>query len=113
MLGRTYSRELGKAAKKKMKCVASILSQDHLMDARCPAIHTVETRRGERKQEKEENGKRIHRVERSYGTFIRAFTLPEEVDESGLKAEFKDGVLMVHLPKTEKPKPQAVEIKVA
>src|ERR1700732_1089032 len=49
------------------------------------------------KQEKEENGKRIHRVERSYGTFVRAFTLPEEVDESGLKAEFKDGVLMVHL----------------
>ena len=71
------------------------------------------TIQGERKQEKEENGKRIHRVERSYGTFVRAFTLPEEVDESGLKAEFKDGVLMVHLPKTEKPKPQAVEIKVA
>jgi HSP20 family protein len=71
------------------------------------------TIQGERKQEKEENGKRIHRVERSYGTFVRAFTLPEEVEESQLRAEFKDGVLMVHLPKAEKPKPQAVEIKVA
>ena len=71
------------------------------------------TIQGERKQEKEENGKRIHRVERSYGTFVRAFTLPEEVAESELKAEFKDGVLMIHLPKAEKPKPQAVEIKVA
>jgi len=71
------------------------------------------TIQGERKQEKEENGKRIHRVERSYGTFVRAFTLPEEVAESELKAEFKDGVLKIHLPKAEKPKPQAVEIKVA
>ena len=71
------------------------------------------TIQGERKQEKEENGKRIHRVERSYGTFVRAFTLPEEVAESELKAEFKDGVLMIHLPKAEKPRPQAVEIKVA
>jgi HSP20 family protein len=71
------------------------------------------TIQGERKREKEENGTRIHRVECSYGTFVRAFTLPEEVAESELKAEFKDGVLMIHLPKVEKPKPQAVEIKVA
>lgn len=73
----------------------------------------VLTIQGERKQEKEESGKRFHRIERSYGTFVRSFTLPEEVDESKLMAEFKDGVLTVHLPKAEKPKPQAVEIKVA
>ncbi|MCU1337996.1 MAG: Heat shock protein Hsp20 family [Bryobacterales bacterium] len=73
----------------------------------------VLTIQGERKQEKEEDGKRFHRVERSYGTFVRSFTLPEDVDESKLRAEFKDGVLMIHLPKAERPKPQAVEIKVA
>jgi HSP20 family protein len=73
----------------------------------------VLTIQGERKQEKEENGKRFHRIERSYGTFVRSFTLPEQVDEDKLKAEFKDGILMVHLPKTERPKPQAVEVKVA
>jgi HSP20 family protein len=68
---------------------------------------------GERKQEKEQNGKRFHRVERAYGTFVRTFVLPEEVEADKLRAEFKDGVLMVHLPKAEKPKPQAVEIQVA
>jgi len=70
------------------------------------------TIQGERKQEKEEKGQRFHRVERSYGSFVRSFTLPEEVAEDKLKAEFKDGMLTVHLPKTEKPKPPAVEVKV-
>jgi len=73
----------------------------------------VLTIQGERKQEKEEKDKRFHRVERSYGTFVRTFSLPEDVAEDRMKAEFKDGVLLIHLPKTEKPKPKAVEIKVA
>ncbi len=59
-----------------------------------------------------EKGKRFHRIERSYGTFARSFTTPEEVAEDKLKAEFKDGMLFVHLPKAERPKPKAVEIKV-
>ncbi|HEU4685941.1 MAG TPA: Hsp20/alpha crystallin family protein, partial [Nitrospira sp.] len=62
---------------------------------------------------KEEKGKKFHRVERSYGTFVRSFTLPESVDESGVKADYKDGVLTVHLPKTEKVKPKAIDVKVA
>jgi len=73
----------------------------------------VLTIQGERKQEKEEKDKRYHRVERSYGTFVRSFSLPQDVAEDKMKAEFKDGVLLVHLPKAEKPKPKAVEIKVA
>ena len=72
----------------------------------------VLTIQGERKQEKEENSKRFHRIERFYGTFFRSFSLPEDVAEDKLKAEFKDGMLLVRLPKAEKPKPKAVEIQV-
>jgi HSP20 family protein len=67
---------------------------------------------GERKQEKEEKGKKFHRVERSYGSFMRSFTLPENVDDSRLTAEYKDGLLNVRLPKTEKAKPKAIAVKV-
>ncbi len=68
---------------------------------------------GERKQEKEEKGKKFHRVERSYGTFVRSFTLPKEVAEDKLTAEFKDGMLLVHLPKTEKAKPKSIEVNIS
>lgn len=68
---------------------------------------------GERRQEQEEKDKRYHRVERSYGSFVRSFTLPEFVDESKVSAEFKDGVLRLQLPKTEKAKPRAIEVKVS
>jgi HSP20 family protein len=82
-------------------------------DVKVTVQQGVLTIQGERRQEKEEGGKRFHRIERSYGAFVRSFTLPEDVAEEQLKAEFKDGILMVHLPKTEKPKPQAMEVKVA
>jgi HSP20 family protein len=68
---------------------------------------------GERKQDKEEKGKKYHRIERSYGSFLRTFTLPDNVDESKVQAEFKDGVLNVRLRKAEKAKPKAIEVKVA
>jgi HSP20 family protein len=68
---------------------------------------------GERKQEKEEKGKKFHRVERSYGSFMRSFTLPENVDDTKLSAEYKDGVLNVRLPKSEKAKPKAITVKVS
>jgi HSP20 family protein len=73
-------------------------------------VLTVE---GERKQEKEEKTKRFHRTERAYGKFVRRFGLPTHVDGTSVKAEFKDGVLNVHLPKTEAAKPKAIEVKVA
>jgi HSP20 family protein len=72
----------------------------------------VLTIQGERKQEKEEKGKKYHRVERSYGSFVRSFSLPDVIDEEKVKAEFKDGVLSLHLPKSEKAKPKAIEVKV-
>jgi HSP20 family protein len=67
---------------------------------------------GERKSEKEEKGKKFHRIERSYGSFLRSFTLPETVNADKVSAEFKDGVLSVHLPKDEKAKPKSIEVKV-
>jgi HSP20 family protein len=72
----------------------------------------VLTIQGERRQEKEEKGKKYHRVECSYGSFVRSFTLPDLVDEEKVKAEFKDGVLNLKLPKSEKAKPKAIEVKV-
>ncbi|HEU5407635.1 MAG TPA: Hsp20/alpha crystallin family protein [Nitrospira sp.] len=68
---------------------------------------------GERKYETEEKGKKYHRVERAYGSFMRSFVLPEDADGSKVNAEYKDGVLKVHLPKSEKAKPKAIEVKVA
>ena len=50
---------------------------------------------------------------RSYGIFVRTFSLPDAIDEEKLKAEFKDGVLNLHLPKSEKAKPKAIDVKVA
>jgi HSP20 family protein len=73
----------------------------------------VLTIQGERKHEKEEKGKKYHRIERSYGSFVRTFSLPDVIDEEKVKAEFKDGVLNLHLPKSEKAKPKAIEVKVA
>lgn len=67
---------------------------------------------GERKFEKEEKGKKYHRIERSYGSFVRSFTLPEGVSGEKVVADFKDGILKVHLPKDEKAKPKAIEVKV-
>jgi HSP20 family protein len=66
---------------------------------------------GERKVEKEEKTKKYHRVERSYGSFQRSFTLPEGCDSTKVVAEFKDGMLSLHLPKSPKTQPKTIEIK--
>src|SRR6266404_1086412 len=55
---------------------------------------------GERKTEKEDQKRKFHRIERSCGTFRRSFTLPEDADSTKVTAEFRDGVLKVHLPTT-------------
>ncbi len=68
---------------------------------------------GERKFEKEEKNKKYHRVERAYGSFGRSFSLPDDASPAKVSAEFKDGVLTVHLAKDEKAKPQQIEVKVA
>lgn len=67
---------------------------------------------GERKFEHEEKDKKIHRVERSYGSFLRSFAMPDDADDK-VTAEYKNGVLKVHLPKSEKAHPKQIEVKVS
>lgn len=68
---------------------------------------------GERKFEKEEKGKRYHRVERAYGSFTRCFSLPDDTANDKVNAEFKDGVLIVHVAKSERARPKQIEVKVS
>ena len=67
---------------------------------------------GERQYEKEEKDKKFHRVERAHGSFARSFTIPQNSDGEKVSAEFKDGILQVHLPKTETVKPKQIEVAV-
>jgi HSP20 family protein len=73
----------------------------------------VLTIEGERKAEKEDKDKKFHRVERSYGTFMRCFSMPEDADEKTVKADFVGGVLNVRLGKCAVTKPRSIEVKVA
>jgi len=96
--------------------------QEYLVKAELPGVkredvkvtleNGVLTIAGERKVEKEDKNEKTHRVERFYGSFSRSFTLPENADAAGVRAESKDGVLNLHIPKTRIEKQKAVEIKV-
>ena len=70
----------------------------------------VLTLSGERKFESGEDKNGYHRIERSYGSFTRSFTLPQEVEQDKVTAVFKDGLLTVRIPKTEQAKPRKIEI---
>ena len=97
-------------------------AQEYLIKAELPEVKKEDVKviaeagiltiMGERKFAKEEQGKKYHRVERAYGSFGRSFSLPDDASPAKVSAEFKDGVLAVHLVKTEKAKPQQVEVKV-
>jgi HSP20 family protein len=82
-------------------------------DVKVTVENGVLTISGERKFEKEEKKKKYHRVERGYGTFMRSFTLPDDADGNKVKAEFKNGLLTVRLPKSEHAKPKQIEVNVA
>jgi HSP20 family protein len=71
----------------------------------------VLTIRGEKKSEREEKSEKRRYVERSFGSFSRAFTLPSDADESKVEASFKDGVLTVTLAKSETKKPRVIDVK--
>jgi HSP20 family protein len=81
-------------------------------DVKVTVENGVLTITGERKFEKEEKGKKYHRVERGYGSFMRSFTLPEGAAGDRISAEFKDGVLKVHLAKSAETKPKSIDVKV-
>lgn len=67
---------------------------------------------GERKDEKEEKGKNILRREQSYGFFMRSLNLPEDIKASDIKASYKDGVLVMNIPRVEGAKPHGVKVEV-
>jgi HSP20 family protein len=69
--------------------------------------------KGERKFEKEVKEQNYHRVERSYGTFTRTFSLPNSIDSDKVAANYKDGVLTLTMPKKEEAKPKTIKINVS
>jgi HSP20 family protein len=70
------------------------------------------TLKGERKFDEQKNGKGFHRIERSYGSFVRAFSLPDTVEGDKVKADYKNGVLTVTLPKKEVAKPRTINVEI-
>ena len=82
-------------------------------DVKVTMENGVLTVTGERKFEKEEKNKKWHRVERSYGSFARSFALPDDGDTAKVNAEFKDGILKVHVAKSEAARPKQIEVKVS
>jgi len=96
-------------------------NKDHLaIEAELPGMtqddfdlsfeNNVLTLKGERKFEKKTDEGNYHRVERSYGTFTRSFTLPQTVTAEGARADFENGVLHISLPKREEVKARKIEI---
>jgi HSP20 family protein len=106
------------------KPAADIVERDdeYLIKAELPGVdrddidihleNEVLTITGERKLEETKETDKTHRVERFYGRFSRSFRVPDDVDASGIKAESSDGVLKLHLPKTEAKKAEAVKIAI-
>jgi HSP20 family protein len=82
-------------------------------DVKISLENNVLTIHGTKDQVAEERTERVHRYERTYGTFERSFTLPATVDASNIKASYEHGVLTVTLPKVEKAKPRQIEVQVA
>lgn len=82
-------------------------------DVRVTVENGVLLLQGERKEEPKNTGCRIHRLERPYGRFLRSFTLPDSVEMARVKAEFKDGMLYVRLPKSAQSQAKVIDVKAA
>jgi HSP20 family protein len=80
-------------------------------DVKLSLENNLLTIRGEKKQEAEERNERVHRYERSYGSFERAFVLPSTVDGEKISAEYRDGVLTVTVPKAERARPREIPVR--
>ena len=81
-------------------------------DVKVTVENGILTIAGERKLENEATNRKYHRVERTYGTFIRSFTVPDDADDAKVSADFRDGVLTVRLAKNEKARPKTIDVKV-
>jgi len=95
---------------------------EYLIRAELPAVRKEDVKvtldegmitiSGERKEEKETKDEKFHRVESFRGAFSRSFSVPDNIDDKAIRAESKDGVLTVHLPKAKASMPKTVEVKV-
>ncbi len=79
-------------------------------DVQVSVTDNLLTIKGEKHQKQETENKNFHRVERRYGTFQRSFTLPKHVDTANIKADYKDGILALTIPKAEAAKPKEIQI---
>ena len=96
--------------------------QEYLIRAELPAVKKEDVKvtldqgmitiHGERKEDKETRDEKFHRVESFRGAFSRSFSVPDNIDDKGIRAESKDGVLTVHLPKSKAATPKTVEVQV-
>jgi HSP20 family protein len=97
--------------------------KEYLIRAELPAVKKedvqvmldqgVITIKGERKQQTEDKNEKFHRIESFYGSFERSFSLPENINADAIRCESKDGILSVHIPKTEtqKQKPKQISVQ--
>lgn len=115
-------REGGAAAQWRPTANIAETDKEYLIKAELPEVEKkdvevtvhegVLTIRGERRYQRSHETEKQHRVESFYGNFARSFSVPSDVDIERIFAESKDGVLAVHLPKTEQVKPKAIDVKV-
>jgi HSP20 family protein len=97
-------------------------SEEYRIEAELPGVkqedlevnveNGVLSLKGERREEKEEKGKKLHRVESSYGSFVRSFTLPDDAAEDKIAASYEDGLLTLRIPRTEPKETKARTIEI-
>lgn len=121
-----WPRGLGQASGGKLDWSPSAdiseTDQEYVIRAELPAVKKEDvqvtfddgmiTIKGERKQQKEDKSEKYHRIESFYGSFERAFTLPENINADSIRCESKDGILTVHIPKMQTQKAQPKQISV-
>jgi HSP20 family protein len=81
-------------------------------DVKLSLENNLLTIRGEKRQQAEEKTERVHRYERTYGSFERAFALPTTVDPEKIAASYANGILTVTIPKAERARPREIPVKV-
>jgi HSP20 family protein len=79
-------------------------------DVKISLENNLLTVRGEKRQEAEERNERVHRYERSYGTFERSFALPNTVDADKISANYENGILRISIPKSERARPREIPV---
>jgi HSP20 family protein len=82
-------------------------------DVKISLENNLLTIRGEKRQKAEETNERVHRYERTYGSFERAFSLPTTVDPEKIAADYSNGILTVTIPKAERARPREIPVKVS